>query len=117
NNFNNSIIKNVFKNIPGVREVHPSSKNGNGMEVISIGTVGYWEKHMYDKSFNTYVAYNYFENIKGDMNEIICVKANGNIIENNFFTCNAGGISLRMGQNNIVKDNVFYKNSQNIIIT
>ena len=115
-NYNNTIVKNVFKNIPSVREVDPKSKDGNGMEVISIGTVPYWDDDMQTKEFNTTISNNYFENILGDMNEIICIKANKNIIESNFFIKNAGGISLRFGNNNIVKKNVFIENGQNIIV-
>src|SRR5690606_4382955 len=115
-NYNNTITKNVFRNIPSVKSVHPLSKDGNGMEVISIGTVSHWEEPMYNRHFNTTISYNYFENIEGDNNEVICVKANSNTIENNFFTKNKGGVSLRFGSNNVVRDNVFYQNVQNIII-
>lgn len=113
-NFYNTISKNVFLNIPRVKKVHPESKDGNGMETISIGTVAIWNEEIAKKNFHTVVSYNYFENIEGDMNEVICVKANSNLIEHNYFTNNAGGISLRYGENNIVKNNIFIENQQNI---
>ena len=115
-NYYNTISKNVFLNIPRVKAVHPESKDGNGMETISIGTIPYWDEDMEKQEFNTTVSYNYFENIEGDMNEVICVKANKNFIENNYFTKNKGGISLRYGNNNVVKSNIFVENSQNIIV-
>lgn len=115
-NYNNIISKNVFLDIPKVKNVHPETKDGNGMETISIGTIPYWDEDMEQRNFNTTISCNYFENIEGDMNEIISVKANTNFIKNNFFTKNKGGVSLRFGKNNLVKGNVFIENDQNIII-
>src|SRR5690606_31910706 len=111
NNTENIITKNVFKNIESVKSIYPDTK-GNGMECIGVGR---WDSKA-ESALRTEISYNYFENIKADGMEVVCVKSNWNKIKNNFFTKCLGGVSLRYGNNNLVMKNVFVNNGQNIRI-
>jgi len=57
---------------------------------------------------------NLFSNSIGDGMEVIANKSNDNIIEGNYFNNNKGGVSIRYGNNCIVKNNIFINNEQNI---
>lgn len=110
-NTKNIITKNIFKNIPSVKSVYPNT-DGNGMECIGLGK----GLKLPIKDLYTTVSFNYFENIKADGMEIICVKSNSNEIKNNYFTRNQGGVSLRRGDYTTIDQNIFINTSQNIRI-
>lgn len=83
---------------------HRPELGENGGETIRIGTSD-WS--MYD-SFTT-VEYNYFEQCDGEI-EIISSKSGGNIYRYNTFFDNAGMLTLRHGNHNIVEGNFFFGN-------
>ncbi len=101
NNVNNQIFNNIFCNTPRVLDVY-SKKGNNGMEAIQLGAGGaagrWW-------NLNTNIYNNLFENITGDELEIISVKSSGNVICNNVFLNNKSGITIRYGNNNIIREN------------
>lgn len=99
----NRISNNIFVNVPDVNAIYPNS-NGNGLESILIGRgipEGRWWK------LNTHIYHNLFQNIVGDGAEIISVKSSGNEIYGNTFLDNPSGLTIRYGNSNVVKDNIF----------
>lgn len=85
---------------------HRPDLGKNGGETIRIGT-SHWSMH----SSKTLVKGNTFDNCDGEI-EIISVKSCHNILENNlFFEC-AGTLTLRHGNDNIVRNNHFIGNNK-----
>jgi len=76
----------------------------NGGETLRIGTSHY----SLTNSFTT-VENNYFDRCDGEV-EIISVKSGGNRVVGNFFYESRGTLTLRHGNDNLVKDNVFQGN-------
>ncbi|GHE95771.1 polysaccharide lyase 6 family protein [Thalassotalea profundi] len=76
----------------------------NGGETLRIGTSHY----SLTDSF-TRVENNYFDRCDGEV-EIISVKSGRNNIMNNVFFESRGTLTLRHGNHNVVKDNVFFGN-------
>lgn len=76
----------------------------NGGETLRIGT----SHHSLTHSFTT-VENNYFDRCNGEV-EIISVKSGKNSILNNTFFESRGTLTLRHGNGNIIKNNVFFGN-------
>ncbi|APG65040.1 hypothetical protein LPB136_06565 [Tenacibaculum todarodis] len=110
-NKNNLIYRNIFSNIASVKDAYPNAKTTNGMEAIMLGTgVGATLNYNLDNK----VIENLFINIIGDRQEIISNKTSGNKILRNSFVNNLSGLTLRSGNNVLVKDNYFKKTKRGI---
>lgn len=96
---NNHIISN---NYFGARP----ELGANGGETIRIGT-SQWSM----SPSGTIVKYNIFDNCDGEI-EVISVKSCSNIIEENFFYECSGTLTLRHGNDNIVRGNFFIGNNK-----
>ncbi|NGF55590.1 alginate lyase [Parapedobacter sp. SGR-10] len=93
-----NIIKNYFGPRPELGK--------NGGETIRIGT-SQWSMH----TSSTLVKNNIFDSCDGEM-EIISVKSCHNIVEDNlFFECD-GTLTLRHGNDNIIRNNFFIGNDK-----
>src|SRR5690606_11360659 len=99
NNYN-VISRNYFVNTPAVEAIYPASHTTNGMEAIMIGN-GYSTTLKY--CLNTSIFENLFENIIGDRHEIVSNKTSCNSFERNSFINNRSGLSIRAGNNVLVK--------------
>lgn len=78
----------------------------NGGETLRIGT-----SHFSLTDSFTQVTNNYFEKTNGEV-EIISVKSGKNTISNNTFYEAAGTLTLRHGNGNTIKNNVFFGNGK-----
>jgi poly(beta-D-mannuronate) lyase len=76
----------------------------NGGETLRIGTSHYSLSNSFTKVEN-----NYFDRCNGEV-EIISVKSGQNQLINNTFFESRGTLTLRHGNGNIIKDNVFFGN-------
>lgn len=95
---------NLYTGIRGVDIVHPGQTNG--MESIQVGQAGTFAA----LEPQTVIEYNRFENVTGDYNEIISVKASKTTVRyNTFEDCNAS-MMLRYGTQSVVTGN-FFRNS------
>lgn len=107
NNTRNEIYNNLFYRIPRVSDVYPG--NSNGLEAVQLG-----QGREVHNVFHTKVRDNLFEGIIGDGGEIVSVKSSGNDISRNTFRDNASGLTIRLGDNNRVKDNYFENTEKGI---
>lgn len=78
----------------------------NGGETIRIGTSKYSLTNSYTSVIN-----NYFDRANGEV-EIISNKSGGNTFEGNVFFESRGTLTLRHGNDNTIKNNVFLGNGQ-----
>lgn len=85
---------------------HRPELGTNGGETIRIGT-SHWSMH----TSSTLVTNNIFDNCDGEI-EIISVKSCHNIIENNLFYECSGTLTLRHGNDNIIRNNFFIGNEK-----
>ncbi|MCC2600159.1 polysaccharide lyase 6 family protein [Sphingobacterium sp. FBM7-1] len=85
---------------------HRPELGTNGGETIRIGT-SHWSMH----SSNTLVINNIFDNCDGEI-EIISVKSCHNTIEDNLFYECSGTLTLRHGNDNIIRNNFFIGNEK-----
>lgn len=104
------ISNNIFRDTKSVKAVYPKS-NGNGMESILVGW-GFAKTK--DIMRGVKIKGNIFENNIGDGLEVISLKTSGNFVENNTFINNVGALSLRMGDKNVIRNNVFIKGERAI---
>ncbi len=102
----NLVAWNHFLNVSTPRIVF-NRNDGNGMESVLIGTERTIDMH-------AIVEYNLFENIKGDMSEIISNKSGGNTYRYNTFLNNESMLTLRTGNNCLVEGNFFFNNKGGI---
>lgn len=112
-NRNNLFYRNIFKNTPSVKSAYPDAKTTNGMEAIMLGT-GYGKT--LDYQLDNMVVENLFINLIGDRQEIISNKSSGNKILRNSFINNLSGLSIRTGNNVVIKDNYFNATKRGIRI-
>lgn len=85
---------------------HRPELGTNGGETIRIGT-SHWSMH----TSNTIVTNNIFDNCDGEI-EIISVKSCHNTIEDNLFYECSGTLTLRHGNDNIIRNNFFIGNEK-----
>lgn len=83
-----------------------SRLGSNGGEEIRVGVSRYSLTPSY-----TFIAYNYFERVNGEV-EIISIKSGSNrVYRNTFYECE-GGLVLRHGSKNVVESNLFIGNNK-----
>jgi poly(beta-D-mannuronate) lyase len=83
-----------------------SRLGSNGGEEIRVGV----SRYSLTPS-NTYIAYNYFEHVNGEV-EIISIKSGSNhVFRNTFYECE-GGVVLRHGSKNVIESNLFIGNNK-----
>ena len=83
-----------------------NSEPANEQETIRIGD----SSHSMQKGECT-IKGNYFYKSNGEKQEIVSVKCCSNLLENNAFYESQGTLTLRHGNNNIVKNNIFIGNN------
>lgn len=94
----NTVRASYFKNIPSVA-------NANGREIIRVWGSGKVEERDDDGAFFT-IAENLFDHADGEGTETISLKSNHNVVRNNTVIATRGGINIRRGNFNTVKDNI-----------
>ncbi len=93
----NSVTRSYFKNIP--------YNVGNGREVIRVWGSGKFDEPDEDGAFFN-IEGNLFDHADGEGTEIISLKSNHNVVQHNTVIATRGGINIRRGNYNTVKDNV-----------
>ena len=94
----NSVRGSHFKNIPYVA-------NANGREIIRVWGSGKLEERDEDGAYFT-IEGNLFDRADGEGTETISLKSNHNVVRNNTVISTRGGINIRRGNFNTVKDNI-----------
>lgn len=94
----NTVRGSYFKNIPYIA-------NSNGREIIRVWGSGKTEERDDDGAFFT-IAENLFDHADGEGTETISLKSNHNVVRNNTILATRGGINIRRGNFNTVKDNI-----------
>ena len=94
----NSVRGSYFKNIPYVA-------NANGREIIRVWGSGKLEERDDDGAYFT-IDGNLFDRADGEGTETISLKSNHNVVRNNTVIATRGGINIRRGNFNTVKDNI-----------
>jgi len=97
-NNQHSIDSNYFRGRPRM--------GGNGGETIRVGVSRYSLT-----SSETRIHHNYFERCNGEV-EIISLKSGKNIVSDNLFFESEGGLVLRHGNENVIKNNIFLGNGK-----
>ena len=93
----NSVTNSCFKNIP--------FNVGNGREIIRVWGYGKYDELGTDGAFFT-VEGNLFDHADGEGTETISLKSNRNIVQRNTVIASRGGITIRRGAYNTVKNNI-----------
>ena len=93
----NTVRGSYFKNIPYVA-------NANGREIIRVWGSGKIEERDEDGAYFT-VENNLFDHAHGEGTEIISLKSNHNLVLRNTVIATRGGINIRRGNFNTVRDN------------
>jgi len=94
----NTVRQSYFKNIPYVANV-------NGREIIRVWGSGKTEERDDDGAYFT-IEGNLFDHADGEGTETISLKSNHNVVRNNTVIATRGGINIRRGNFNVVKDNI-----------
>lgn len=94
----NSVMRSFFKNIPYVA-------GANGREIIRVWGSGKTEERDEDGAYFT-IAENLFDHADGEGTETISLKSNHNVVRDNTVIATRGGINIRRGNFNTVKDNI-----------
>ena len=94
----NSVTRSYFKNIPYVA-------NANGREIIRVWGSGKIEERDDDGAYFT-IRDNLFDHADGEGVEIISLKSNHNVVLHNTVVATRGGINIRRGNFNTVKENI-----------
>ncbi len=94
----NTVRRSYFKNIPYVA-------NSNGREIIRVWGSGKLEERDDDGAYFT-IEGNLFDRADGEGTETISLKSNHNVVRNNTVIATRGGINIRRGNFNTVKDNI-----------
>jgi poly(beta-D-mannuronate) lyase len=97
NSRHNSVTHSCFKNIP--------YNDGNGREIIRIWGYGKYDEVGTDGAFFT-VDGNLFDHADGEGTETISLKSNRNLVQNNTVIGTRGGINIRRGSFNVVRENI-----------
>ena len=101
---NNFITRSYFKNIP-------LKEHSNGREIIKILGPGHVYENSSDGAFFS-LKENLFENADGEGVEIISIKSNRNLIQENTFLSSSGSLNVRRGTDNIISKNTFLCNAK-----
>ena len=94
----NTVSRSYFKNIPYVA-------NANGREIIRVWGSGKLEERDDEGAFFT-IEGNLFDHADGEGAETISLKSNHNIVRHNTVIATQGGINIRRGNFNTVKENI-----------
>ncbi len=94
----NTVSSSYFKNIPLVR-------NANGREIIRVWGAGKTEEKDDEGAFFT-IEGNLFDHADGEGTETISLKSNHNVVQHNTVIATRGGINIRRGNFNTVKENI-----------
>lgn len=97
NSRHNTVQACAFVNIP--------YDEGNGREIIRVWGSGKFDEKTRDGAFFT-IQGNLFEHADGEGTEIISLKSNYNQVLGNTVRATRGGINIRRGTNNTLKDNL-----------
>jgi len=97
NSRHNSVVRSCFKNIP--------INDGNGREIIRIWGYGKYDEVGTDGAFFTVEA-NLFDHADGEGTETISLKSNRNVVQRNTVIGTRGGINIRRGSFNVVRENI-----------
>jgi len=93
----NAVRDSYFKNIPYVA-------NANGREIIRVWGSGKVEERDEDGAYFT-IENNLFDHAHGEGTEIISLKSNHNLVQRNTVIATRGGINIRRGNFNTVREN------------
>jgi len=93
----NAVTNSCFKNIP--------FNDGNGREIIRVWGFGKYDELGMDGAFFR-IEGNLFDHADGEGSETISLKSNRNIVQNNTVIASRGGITIRRGAFNVVKNNI-----------
>lgn len=93
----NGVTRSYFKNIP--------YNVGNGREVIRVWGSGKFDEPDTEGAFFN-IEGNLFDHADGEGTEMISLKSNHNVVQHNTVIATRGGINIRRGNYNIVKENV-----------
>lgn len=93
----NAVTRCCFKDIP--------YRKANGREILRIWGYGKYAELGEDGAFFT-IEGNLFDHTDGEGQEIISLKSNHNVVSGNTIIATRGGIVLRGGNFNTVKDNI-----------
>ena len=93
----NGVVRSYFKDIPYAE--------ANGREILRIWGSGKFEERDEDGAFFT-IEGNLFDHADGEGTEIISLKSNHNQVLRNTVVGTRGGINIRRGNYNTVKDNI-----------
>ena len=94
----NTVKSTYFKNIPFV-------KNANGREIIRVWGAGKTEEKDDEGAFFT-IEGNLFDHADGEGTETVSLKSNHNLVQHNTVIATRGGINIRRGNFNTVKENI-----------
>jgi poly(beta-D-mannuronate) lyase len=94
----NAVVRSYFKNIPYVA-------NANGREIIRVWGSGKVEERDDDGAYFT-IKDNLFDHADGEGVEMISLKSNHNVVLHNTVIATRGGINIRRGNFNTVKENI-----------
>ena len=91
--------------------IHDISRNqSNGGEVLHLGFGRYTAP---DREFESLIEYNHFEKTDGD-DEIIGFKSHKNHVRRNLFKGSNSHVSIRLGNENVVEENIILGGRYNI---
>lgn len=94
----NSVVRSLFKNVPYVPQA-------NGREILRVWGSGKVEERDDDGAYFT-IEENLFDHADGEGVEIISLKSNHNVVRHNTVIATRGGINIRRGNFNTVRENV-----------
>jgi poly(beta-D-mannuronate) lyase len=94
----NSVVHSLFKNVPYVPKA-------NGREIIRVWGSGKVEERDDDGAYFT-IDGNLFDHADGEGVEIVSLKSNHNVVQHNTVVATRGGLNIRRGNFNTVRENV-----------
>ena len=94
----NAVVRSYFKNIPYVA-------NANGREIIRVWGSGKTEERDDDGAYFR-IEENLFDHADGEGTETISLKSNHNVVQHNTVIATRGGLNIRRGNFNTVKENI-----------